>query len=45
MKELLLNKLVKFTSFVKYNNKFEQNHDNYAFERIDNENNCEIYKF
>ena len=45
IKELLLNNMVKFTSFVKYNNKLEQNHDNYAFERINNENNYEIYKF
>ena len=42
MKELLLNNMVKFTSFVKYNNIFEQNHDNNAFERINNENNYEI---
>ena len=26
-----------FTSFVKYNDKFEQNHDNYGFETINNE--------
>ena len=37
--------MAKFTSFVKYNNKFEQNHDNYVFQRINNENNYEIYKF
>ena len=30
---LLLNNMVKFTSFVKYNDKFEQNHDNYAFKK------------
>ena len=34
--------MVKFTSFVKYNDKFEQNH---AFERISNENNYEISNF
>ena len=45
MKELLLNNVVKFTCFVKYNDKFEQNHDNYAFEKINKENNYEIYKF
>ena len=37
--------MVKFTSFVKYNGKFEQNHDNYAFQRINIENNYEIYKY
>ena len=42
MKELLLNNMVKFTSFVNYNNKFEQKNDNYAFERINNENNYEM---
>ena len=45
MKELLLNNMVKFTSFVIYNDKFEQNHDNYALEKINNEKNYEIYKF
>ena len=44
MKELLLNNMVKFWSFVKYNDKFEQNHNNYAFERMNNENDSEIYK-
>ena len=34
-----------FTSFVKYNDKFEQNHDNYGFETINNENNYEITNF
>ena len=42
MKELLLNNMVKFTSFVKNNDKFEQNH---AFEGISNENNYEISNF
>ena len=37
--------MVKFKSFVKYNDKFEQNHNNYAFEKVNNENNYEIYKF
>ena len=36
MKDLLPNNMVKFTTFVKYNDKFEQNHDNYAFEKINN---------
>ena len=45
MKELLLNNMVKFTNFVKYNNKFELNHGNYAFERSNNVNNYEIDKF
>ena len=37
--------MVTILSFVKYNDKFEQNHANYALERINNENNYEIYKF
>ena len=37
--------MVKFTSFIIYNDKFEQNHDNYVFESINNENSYEIYKF
>ena len=45
MKELLRNNMVKFTSFVKYNDKLQQNHDNYASERINNENNYKIHKF
>ena len=45
MKNFLLNNKVKFTSFFKSNDKFEQNHDNYAFERISDENNYKIYKF
>ena len=45
MKELFLNNMVTLTSFVKYNDKFEQNHENYAFERINNDNSYEICKF
>ena len=37
--------MVKFTSFVKYNDKFEKNHNNYVFQRINIENNYEIYKY
>ena len=29
--------MVKVTSFVKYKDKFEQNHDNSAFEKINND--------
>ena len=45
MKELLLNNMVKCTSFLKYNDKFKPNHDNYVSERINNENKYKIYKF
>ena len=42
MKKLLLNNIVKFTSFVKFNKKFKHN---YACERINHGKNDEIYKF
>ena len=37
--------MVKVTSFLKYEDKFEQNHDNSAFERINNDNVMKFTNF
>ena len=37
--------MVKFTSFVKYNDKFEQNHDNYAFKNINSKQKFHAFLF